>query len=85
MMLLERYIKKERRPVVLLVPASARISVWETTIKQYMPEILDSFYPFKIINHTDLLLEKNENLMNQIAQQAEVVVIDEAHHFRNRG
>lgn len=84
MMLIERFVKKERRNVVLIVPAAARISVWETTIKKFIPEVLDSFYPFKIINHTDLLLEKNANLMDQIARYAEVVIIDEAHHFRNR-
>lgn len=84
MMLIERYVKRERKNVVLIVPASARVSVWETTIKRYIPEILEGFFPFKIINHTDLLLEKNANLMNQIADQAEIVIIDEAHHFRNR-
>lgn len=84
MMLIERFVKKERKNVVLIVPASARISVWETTIKKYIPEILEGFYPFKIINHTDLLLDKNKNLMQQITDQAEIVVIDEAHHFRNR-
>ena len=84
MMLIERFVKKERKNVVLIVPASARVSVWETTIKKYMPEILEGFYPFKIINHTDLLLEKNQNLMDQIAEHAEIVVIDEAHHFRNQ-
>ncbi|MCR4745754.1 MAG: DEAD/DEAH box helicase family protein [Lachnospiraceae bacterium] len=84
MMLIERFVKKERKNVVLMVPAAARVSVWETTIKKYMPEILEGFYSFKIINHTDLLLEKNENLMTQISEQAEIVIIDEAHHFRNR-
>ena len=84
MMLIERFVKKERKNVVLIVPASARISVWETTIKKYIPEILEGFYPFKIINHTDLLLDKNRNLMQQITEQAEIVIIDEAHHFRNR-
>lgn len=84
MMLIERFVKKERKNVVLIVPASARVSVWEVTIKKLIPEILEGFYPFKIINHTDLLIDKNKNLMNQISQQAEVVIIDEAHHFRNR-
>lgn len=84
MMLVERFVKKERKNVVLIVPASARVSVWEVTIKKYMPEILEGFYPFKIINHTDLLLEKNKNKMDQIAEHAEIVVIDEAHHFRNQ-
>lgn len=84
MMLIERFVKRERKNVVLIVPAAARVSVWETTIKKLIPEILEGFYPFKVINHTDLLLEKNANLMEQIADQAEVVIIDEAHHFRNR-
>ena len=84
LMLIERFVKKERKNVTLVVPASARKSVWEINIKKYIPEILDGFYPFKIINHTDILLEKNQNLMSQIAAQAEFVIIDEAHHFRNR-
>lgn len=84
LMLIERFVKKERKNVVLIVPASARISVWETTIGKYIPEILEGFFPFKIINHSDLLLEKNKNLMRQIQEQAEVIIIDEAHHFRNR-
>ncbi len=84
LMLIERFVKKERKNVVLIVPASGRIPVWETTINKYIPEILEGFYPFKIINHTDLLLDKNWNLMNQISEQAEIIVIDEAHHFRNR-
>ena len=84
MMLIERFVKKERKNVVLIVPAAARISVWETAIKKYMPEILDGFYSFKIINHTDLLSDNKQQLMQQITDQAEIVVIDEAHHFRNR-
>ena len=78
MMLIERFVKKERKNVVLIVPASARVSVWEVTIKRLIPEILEGFYPFKIINHTDLLLDKNQNLMNQIAQQAEAAPTEEA-------
>ncbi len=84
LMLIERFVKKERKNVVLIVPASARTSVWEVTINKYIPEILEGFFPFKIINHSDLLLEKNRNLMRQIQEQAEVIIIDEAHHFRNR-
>ena len=36
MMLIERFVKKERKNVVLIVPASARVSVWEVTIKRLM-------------------------------------------------
>ena len=41
MMLIERFVKKERKNVVLIVPAAARIPVWETTIKKYIPEVLN--------------------------------------------
>jgi superfamily II DNA or RNA helicase len=84
MMLIERFVKKERKNVVLIVPAASRASVWEVNIKKYIPEILEGFYSFKIINHTDILLEKNQNLMRKISEQAERIIIDEAHHFRNR-
>lgn len=84
MMLIERFVKKERKNVVLIVPAAARIPVWETTIKKYIPEVLGGFSKFVIINHTDLLLEKNQDLMKSIAQDGEIIIIDEAHHFRNR-
>ena len=84
LMLIERFVKKEGKRVVLMVPASARISVWETTIKKFMPEILEGFYSFKIINHTDLTLDGKQHLMDQIAQYADIVIIDEAHNFRNQ-
>lgn len=84
MMLIERFVKKERKNVVLIVPASTRDSVWETAIKKYVPDILEGFSPFKIINHTDLLSDSKNNLLEQIAKQAEIVIIDEAHHFRNQ-
>jgi superfamily II DNA or RNA helicase len=84
MMLIERLVYKELKSVVLIVPAATRLPVWEAAIRRYMPDLIDSFRPFKIINHSDILLSKNKNLMKQIAWQADCIVIDEAHHFRNR-
>lgn len=84
LMLIERFVKQERRNVVLVVPAAARKSVWEIAISRHMPEILDGFYPFRIVNHTDLIRGPMQNLMDQIAEHGEVVIVDEAHHFRNR-
>ena len=84
LMLLERFVKKERKNVVLIVPAAARISVWEEKIKDTIPEIFEGFYPFKIINHTDLIAESHADEIKQIQEYAELIIIDEAHHFRNR-
>ena len=56
-----------------------------------MPKILNGFLPFKIFNHTDLMRGVSADgvdypaIFEQLKEQADVIVIDEAHHFRNRG
>jgi len=84
MMLIERLLYKEHKSVLLIVPAATRLPVWEAAINSYLPDLIDGFLPFRIINHSDILLSKNENLMKQISWQVDCIVIDEAHHFRNR-
>jgi len=84
MMLIERLLYKENKNVVLIVPAATREPVWETAIKRYLPGLIDGYLPFRIINHSEILLPKNENMMKQISYQVDCIVIDEAHHFRNR-
>jgi len=54
-----------------------------------MPKVLNGFLPFRIINHSDLTRSANSEIdwpevMESIKEQAEVIIIDEAHHFRNR-
>lgn len=85
LMLIERFVKKEGKRVVLMVPASARVAVWETTIKKYMPEILSGFHSFIIVNHTDLTAANKQETLDLIKAYAQVVIIDEAHNFRNQG
>ena len=84
MMLIERFLKRERRQVVLIVPAAAREPVWVANIRKYMPEILGRLSNFMILNHTDLLLDKNADDIESFRNNGEIVIIDEAHHFRNR-
>lgn len=91
MMLLERLIMCDKKRVVLIVPKSGRVPVWEAHIKRYLPNLLNGFLPFKIYNHTDLTRGISPDgrdfpaELEQIKEQADVVIIDEAHHFRNRG
>jgi len=84
LMLIERLVKKERKKVVLIVPAAARYAVWEATINKYVPELLGGWSGLKIINHTDLTRDNQNTFMDDIASNADCIVIDEAHHFRNR-
>lgn len=84
LMLIERLVKFERKKVLLIVPKSGREPVWESSLRRYLPELFGDFSNLVLINHTDLQrggdwVEKLERLK----EQADVVVIDEAHHFRN--
>jgi len=87
LMLVERLVMHEGKRVALFVPKAARESVWEDKIARYVPELLGGFLPFRIYNHTDLQRTKRPIPMQlqQMREQADVVVIDEGHHFRNRG
>jgi len=87
LMAIERLVMHENKRVVLFVPKGAREPVWESVIQRYLPELLGGFLSFRIYNHTDLLRKDRKTRMEleQMRRQAEVVMIDEAHHFRNRG
>ena len=87
LMLIERLVMKEGKAVALFVPKAARESVWEDKIARYVPELLGGFLPFRIYNHTDLQRKDRRIRMElqQMREQANVIVIDEGHHFRNRG
>lgn len=84
LMLIERLVKFERKKVLLVVPKSGREPVWESSLRRYLPELFGDFSNLVLINHTDLQrggewVEK----IQRLKEQADVVIIDEAHHFRN--
>lgn len=84
LMLIERLVKFERKKVLLIVPKSGREPVWESSLRSYLPELFGDFSNLVLINHTDLQrggdwVEK----LQRLKEQADVIVIDEAHHFRN--
>jgi len=87
LMLIERLVLHEKKRVVLFVPKAAREAVWEAKIRKYMPGIMGGFLSFRIYNHTDLLRDNRQirHELQQMREQADVVIIDEAHHFRNTG
>jgi superfamily II DNA/RNA helicase len=87
LMLIERFLmfKGSRKSVALFVPKAAREAVWERELEKHLPKTLGGFLPFKIFNHTDLHRDKLENELDNVRTEADVIIIDEAHHFRNRG
>ncbi len=85
MMVIERLVEKERKRVALFVPKSARKPVWERTIDRYLPHLHGVFSNLVIFSHTDLNSDKKAKELERVKEMADVIVIDEAHHFRNPG
>jgi len=85
LMIIERLIY-ERKRVLLLVPKAARAPVWDKHLKRYLPNLKGDYSNLAVYNHTDLLrggeyLEK----FHRLKEMADVILIDEGHHFRNPG
>ena len=86
LMLIERLVVHERKRVVLLVPKAARYDVWERDIRRYLRYLGGDFSNLVIFNHTDLLRGgEYQYRLDRVKEMADVVMIDEAHHFRNPG
>ncbi len=91
LMLIERLVMKEGKRVVLLAPKAVSEAVWEKELKEHLPHVGGSsgtadFSALTLINHTDL--SRGGDFPERIARMTELadaVVIDESHHFRNRG
>lgn len=86
LMLIERLIEHDRKRVALFVPRAARKPVWESALKKYLSNIRGAFANLEIFNHTDLNRGGDyQERLESIRERADVILIDEAHHFRNPG
>jgi superfamily II DNA or RNA helicase len=89
LMLIEYLIEKKRKRVALFVPKVGREAVWERALEaRGLGHLVEGVFSgnFVIFNHTDL--GRGGKIHAQLArtkQMADVVLIDEAHHFRNPG
>ena len=89
LMLIERLILHEGKRVVLFAPKAAREGVWEPHLQEWLPHIgggAADFSNLAVFSHTDLHRKGDfPERFQRIAELADVVIIDEAHHFRNPG
>lgn len=85
LMLIERFVRHEQKNVALFVPKSAKEPVWERELSKRLPDLFKGYSRLKIFSHTDLLRDRMAEELEQVAAQADVVIVDEAHHFRNTG
>ena len=91
LMLIERLILHEGKRVALFAPKAAKEGVWEPHLRRWLPHIGGvgggaDFSNLAVFSHTDLGRRGDfPERFQRITELADIVVIDEAHHFRNPG
>jgi superfamily II DNA or RNA helicase len=91
LMLIERLVLHEGKRVVLFAPKATKEAVWEPHLREWLPHIGGvggnaDFSNLAVFSHTDLGRKGDfPERFRRIAELADVVLIDEAHHFRNPG
>ena len=91
LMLIERLVLHEGKRVVLFAPKATKEGVWEPHLREWLSHIGGvgggaDFSNLAVFSHTDLGRKGDyPERFRRIAELADVVVIDEAHHFRNPG
>jgi len=86
LMLIERLVMYDRKRVALFVPKAARYDVWDRDIRRYLHYLSGDFSNLVVFNHTDLLRGGEfQYRLDRVKEMADAIVVDEAHHFRNRG
>jgi superfamily II DNA or RNA helicase len=91
LMLIERLVLHDGKRVVLFAPKATKEGVWEPHLRQWLPHIGGvggnaDFSNLAVFSHTDLGRKGDfPERFRRIAELADVVIIDEAHHFRNPG
>lgn len=91
LMLIERLVLREDKRVVLFAPKAAKEGVWEPHLREWLPHIGGvgggaDFSNLAVFSHTDLSRTGDfPSRFKRIAELADAVIIDEAHHFRNTG
>jgi superfamily II DNA or RNA helicase len=91
LMLIERLVMHEGKRVVLFAPKAAKEGVWDPHLRDWLPQVggmggKADFSNLAVFSHTDLGRRGEfPERFQRIAELADVVIIDEAHHFRNPG
>lgn len=91
LMLIERLVLHEGKRVVLFAPKAAKEGVWGPHLRAWLPHIGGfggnaDFSNLAVFSHTDLNRKGDfPERFQRIAELADAVIVDEAHHFRNPG
>jgi len=85
LMLAEYYAVKEHKNVLILATKTGQDAVWEPELKLRIPSLMGEFTNVRVMAHTDLSTRDALERVERLADRVDVVIVDEAHHFRNHG
>lgn len=85
LMLTEYYAVRHRKNVLIMATKTGQDAVWNPELKEKLPELFGQFSNVLVRAHTDLTTQKGADEIEHLAKRADVIIIDEAHNFRNHG
>lgn len=85
LMLTEYYAVRHRKNVLIMATKTGQDAVWNPELKEKLPELFGQFSNVLVRAHTDLTTQKGADQIEHLAKRADVIIIDEAHNFRNHG
>ena len=85
LMLTEYYAVRHRKNVLIMATKTGKDAVWDPELRDRLPELFGQFSNVLVRAHTDLTTQKGADEIEHLAKRADVVIIDEAHNFRNHG
>lgn len=85
LMLAEYYAVRQRKNVLVMATKTGKDAVWDPEFAERLPKLTGQFTNVQVMAHTDLQKQSAPELVEQLRGRVDVVIIDEAHNFRNHG
>ncbi|SFS11374.1 SNF2 family N-terminal domain-containing protein [Agrococcus baldri] len=86
LMLTEYFAVRQRKNVLIMATKTGQDAVWDPEIKEKLPDLYGGQFSNVIVKaHTDLTTKSGAEAIEHLAKRADVIIIDEAHNFRNHG
>jgi len=85
LMLTEYFAVRKHKNVLILATKTAENAVWRKELHERLPFLDGEFTNVRIMAHTDFQRKDAADRVARLKDRVDVVIIDEAHNFRNHG
>lgn len=86
LMLAEYFAVRQRKNVLIMATKTGQDAVWNPEIRDRLPDLYGGQFSNVIVKaHTDLTTKAGAAEIEHLAKRADIIIIDEAHNFRNHG